>query len=90
MIKLTRTGVGVATNPAELRDRSGTGSLPIQGQGDGATSYRVTCRVSPDAPWVEVIPPTTADFIEAISWCPYVQLEIVSGTGAVTLYIGED
>lgn len=88
-MKITRTGVGVATHSAIIRDSQGTGALPIQAAGDGVASFRVVGRASPEAPWVEIIPPGTADLLEAISWVPYVQLEILTGAGTVTLYISE-
>jgi hypothetical protein len=90
MIKLSRTGVGVVSNDAAVRDSRGTGLLPVQADGDGATTFRVTGRVSPSAPWVEIKAPGTADWLEAISWVPYLQLEVTVGTGTVDLYIGEN
>lgn len=88
MTKLTQTGVGTVDNTGAIRDTDGTALLPIQVDGDGATTYRINARVSPDAPWVEVKAPSTADFIECLSWCPYIQLEVTAGSGTVTLWLG--
>lgn len=85
---LTRTGVGTAENLGVIRDTQGTGLLPIQADGDGATTFRINGRVSPDAPWVELKAAGTADFLEAISWVPYLQLQVTAGTGTVTVWIG--
>jgi hypothetical protein len=89
MGKITLTGVGTADHPGLVRDSNGTGLLPIQADGDGAATFRVLARVAPDAPWVEIIAPAAADFLQSISWVPYVRLEITSGTGKVDLWVGE-
>jgi hypothetical protein len=88
-MKISQTGVGVESHPNSIRDSSGTSLLPVQAQGDGATTFRVLGRVSPDAPWVEIIAAGTADFLQAVSWVPYMQLEVTSGTGTVDLWIAE-
>lgn len=88
-MKITRTGVGTATHAASVRDSEGSSMLPIQAVGDGVTNFRVLGRVSLDAPWVEIKAGGVDDFLESFSWVPYLQLEIVSGAGTVTLYIGE-
>lgn len=86
---LTRTGVGVVSNSEVIRDSQGTSLLPIQAVGNGVTTFRVLGRVSPSAPFVEIKSANTADFLESISWVPFLQLEITSGSGTVDLYIGE-
>jgi hypothetical protein len=88
MIHLTRTGVGTADHAGSVRDSNGSSLLPIQADSDG-TTFRVLGRVSPDAPWVEIREAGAADFLESISWVPYVRLEITSGSGTVNLWIGE-
>ena len=88
MIKLTRTGVGVVTHPGAIRDGDGSSLLPIQAESGGNT-FRLVGRVSPEAPWFEIKAPAAANFLEAFSWVPYIQLEVTSGTGAVTVWIGE-
>lgn len=89
MKKITQTGVGTATPLTAVRDTNGTGILPIQADGDGATSFRVVGRVSLEAPWMEVRAASTDDFLETISWIPYVGLEVTAGSGTVVLYVGE-
>ena len=92
MIKLTLNAVGKVSHAFAVRDSSGSGLLPFQLAVDPSTSVtcRINGRVSPEAPWVE-LKYAVADFVEAVSWVPYIQLEVVSisGTGAVTLWIGE-
>lgn len=90
MIYLTRTGVGVVSNDAkEVYDSMGTGMLPVQVDGDGATTFKINGRVSPDAPWMEIVAAQTGDLLQAISWVPYIQLEVTAGAGQVKLWIGE-
>lgn len=88
-MKITQTGVGTAEFPARVRDTQGTGLLPIQADGDGATTFKVNGRVSADAPWVELKAAGTADFLESLSWVPHLQLEVTAGAGSVTLWIAE-
>lgn len=88
-VKLTRTGAGTTDLTRELSDRNGSGLLPIQASGDGATIFRVLGRVAADAPWVELKAPALANFLEAFVRVPYIRLEVTAGTGAVSLWIGE-
>lgn len=88
-MKLTKTGVGTVTHTASLRDSQGSGLIPVQASSDGATTFRVLGRVSPDAPWAEIKAAGTADFLEAFSWVPFVQLEVTSGSGTVSLWVAE-
>jgi hypothetical protein len=90
MIKLSRTGVGTADTQASIRDTAGSSLLPIQADGDGATTFRVLGRVSPEAPWVEIKAAGTADFLESISWVPFLRLEVTAGAGMVHLWIGDN
>lgn len=89
MIKMQRTGTGTAVADKVVNDATGTGFLPIQARGDGATQFRVLGRVAEEADWIEVIPVGTASFLQSIAWCPHLALEITSGTGAVTIWVGE-
>lgn len=89
MQKLIRTGVGTATVDHDVYDSTGTGMLPIQADGDGATTFRLLGRVASDAPWVEIIAPGTADFLQSFAWVPYIQLEVTAGAGTVSVWIGE-
>lgn len=89
-MKFTQTGVGTTSNIAALRDLTGTGLLPIQAEpSDGATTFRILGRCSPEAPWREFKAAGTAGFLECMSWVPYVQLEVTAGTGTVTVWIYE-
>lgn len=88
-MKLTQTGVGTADNTSAVRDSQGTGLLPIQAQGDGATTFKINGRVAPDAPWVELKAAGVADFLESVSWVPNIQLEVTAGSGTVSLWIGD-
>jgi hypothetical protein len=81
--------VGTVSHPASIRDSDGTALLPVQGDVQGTATFRLLGRVSPDAPWVEIRAPNTVDFLESISWVPYIQLEITAGAGSVTLWIAE-
>jgi hypothetical protein len=89
-MKITRTGVGTVTHTGSVRDSYGHALLPIQAKGDGATSFRVRGRISPDADWVDIVTAGTADFLQSISWVPFILLEITAGTGTVTLWVGEE
>lgn len=90
MIYLEQTGVGAKSNDErQLYDSMGTGMLPIQVDGDGATTFKINGRVAPDAPWMELIAAQTADMIQAISWVPYIQLQVTAGAGSVKLWVGE-
>jgi hypothetical protein len=89
-MKISRTGVGTVTHAGSVRDSYGHALLPIQAAGDGVTTFRVRGRVSPDAAWIDIVTGGTADFLQSISWVPFIQLEITAGTGTVTLYIGEE
>lgn len=88
-MKLERTGVGTVENTNAIRDSRGTGLLPLQANGDGTTTFRILGRVAPDAPWVELKAAGTADFLESISWVPYIQLDVTAGATKVELWIGE-
>lgn len=89
MIILSQTGVGTEDVTQAIRDSQGSALLPIQADGDGVTTFRVLGRISPEAPWVEIKAAATADFLESISWVPYLRLEVTAGAGTVNLYIGE-
>lgn len=89
MTKLTQTGVGSAQNQNALLDTDGTGILPIQASGDGATTFRVLGKVSKDAPFIEIKGAGTGDFLEGLSWVPFIALEVTAGAGTVDLYIGD-
>lgn len=89
-MKITQVNVGTATHPASIRDSDGSSLLPIQAEiVSGSPTFRVLGKVSPEAPWVEVIAPGTTAFLQAVSWTPFLQLEITSGSGTVNLYIAE-
>ena len=88
-MKIPLTGVGAASNPFALRDRNGTGALPIQVDIEGTATYRINGRVSDDAGWQEITPPSSEGILESISWIPFVQLEVISGTGKVSLWVAE-
>lgn len=90
MISLQQTGVGVQSNTArEVYDSMGTGMLPVQVDGDGVTTFKINGRVSPDAPWMEIVAAQTADLLQSIAWVPYIQLEVTAGAGTVKLWLGE-
>ncbi len=90
MIYLTQTGVGVQSNTERgVYDSMGTGMLPIQVDGDGATTFKINGRVHPDAPWMEIVAAQTADLLHSIAWVPYIQLEVTAGVGQVKLWVGE-
>jgi hypothetical protein len=89
MIKLTQTGVGTVSHPYSLRDDQGTALLPVQGKVTGSATFRLLGRVSPDADWLEIRAANTVAFLESFSWVPFIQLEITSGSGTVTLWIGD-
>lgn len=89
MIKISQTGVGTASHSGSIRDTKGTSILPVQARVTGTATFRILGRVSGDAPWVELKAADTADFLESISWVPFLQLEITSGAGTVDLWIGD-
>ena len=88
-MKLEATAGSPAETSAAVRDTDGTGTLPIQAVVAGSATFRVLGRVSPEAPWVEVKEAGTVSFLESFSWLPYLSVEVLSGSGQVTLYIGE-
>lgn len=85
--KITRTGVGVATHEYAVTDVYGSGLLPMQVSPEAGVTYKINGRVSPEAPWVEIRAANTDSFVEAFSYCPFIQLEITAGTGTATLWI---
>ena len=89
MKTIIQTGAGEATHEAALRDSDGTGTLPIQAEVSGAATFLIRGRVSPEAPWFTLRDASSADFLETISWVPYLQLVVTDGTGTVRLLIGE-
>ena len=89
MIKIVQTGPGTAAHAGTVRDSNGTGLLPVQTAVEGAATFRVMGRVSPEAPWLELKAAGTVPFIESLSWVPYLALEVTGGTGTVFLWIGE-
>lgn len=89
-MKISQTGVGTSTHDASVRDSFGHGLLPVQAHGDGVTTFRVLARIRQDAPWVEIIAAGTADFLQSVSWVPFIQLEVTAGAGEVTLWVGEE
>lgn len=91
---LKKTGIGTSDNELDLpkrpvMDSAGTGMLPIQAEGDGATTFRVLAKATSEAPWREIIAAGTASFLQSIAWVPFVRLEVTAGAGTVTLYLGE-
>ena len=90
MIHLVQSGVGAVENNFAARDSRGKGLLPVQVAVTGTASFRVMGRVSPDAQWKEVRPEASIGFLESISWVPYVRLEVLSGDGTATLWLGEE
>jgi hypothetical protein len=89
-MKLSQTGAGSKAVASSVRDSFGHALLPIQAQGDGATTFKVQGRIAPDAPWVDIVAAATADFLESISWVPFIQLVVTAGSGTVNLWIGEE
>ncbi len=89
MMKYQQTGVGAVESGA-IRDSRGKGLLPVQVALTGTATYRLLGRVSPEAQWVELRPAASTDCLEAISWVPYLRLEVTSGDGTATLWIGEE
>jgi hypothetical protein len=93
MIIASRSSVGTGENTLALRDLSGSGLLPVQVDvpGTATVTFRILGRVNPAMPWVEIRAPASASFLEAISYVPFLRLDITSysGTGAVRLAIAE-
>lgn len=89
MMKIAKDGVGTASTKNTLRDSDGSGILPLQVEVVGTASYRVLGRVSAEAPWTEIRPADTVGFLETIAWVPELQIEVLSGTGTVTLWVAE-
>lgn len=90
---LKRSSVGTAENTLSIRDLSGSGLLPVQVVIDaGVTAtYRILGKVDPSLPWFEIREPASAEFLEAISFVPFLQLDVtaMTGSGSVTLGIAE-
>lgn len=89
-MKISQTNVGIATHTKPRQDATGTGILPHQAVIiSGTPTFRILGRVDSEAPWMEIRAPATAGWIESFAWCPFVALEITSGTGQVDLFIAE-
>lgn len=73
-----------------VRDTKGKGLLPVQVAVTGTASYRVSGRVAPELPWVELWPESSTNMLESTAWVPFVQLEVISGAGTATLWLGEE
>lgn len=87
---LERSGVGTISVDREIYDSTGTGMLPLQAAvTSGVASFRVMARVDPGAPWMEIAGESSSGWLNSIAWVPFIQLEIVSGTGTVRLWLGE-
>lgn len=87
---LTQTGAGSVDNSDDpVFDPTGSGMLPLQADGDGATTFKVMGRVSADMPWVEIVAAGTADFLQSIAWVPFLQLVVTSGSGTVKLAVAQ-
>jgi len=87
---ITRSGVGTATNTFVIRDSAGVGLLPVQAEvTSGTATFRLLGRCSPSAPWRELKAPQTSGFLESMAMVPFLQLEITSGTGTVSLWVHE-
>jgi len=90
MMKFQQTGVGAVETRAAIRDTKGKGLLPVQVSVTGACTYRLQGRISPDAPWITLKDAQADPLLEAFSWVPYMRLEITSGDGTATMWIGEE
>lgn len=89
-MKISQTGIGIASHTKPRQDSTGTGILTHQAVVvSGTPTFRILGRVDPAAPWMEIRAPATADWIESFAWCPFVALEITAGSGQVDLYIAE-
>lgn len=88
-MKITTNGSGIFPCVRAIRSNHGTSLLPIQCAAEGTVTYRLLGRVSADAPWVEIRAEGSGDFLESFSWVPYVAVEVVSGDGAVSAWIGD-
>ena len=89
MTQIQQTGVGQTATPTSLIDTDGTGLLPVQVAVEGTATYRLLARVSTQAPWVELRPAASDGFLEAISWVPYLALEVTAGAGTVRLWVAD-
>ena len=89
MIVIAQAGPGSVNTASAVRDSKGKSLLPVQAAVTGTASFRLMGRVSPEGRWHEIKAPSSADFLECISWCPYLRLEVLSGDGTVKLWIGE-
>ena len=87
-MKLTQTGAGSAASPRRLYPGP-SAKVFLQVDGDAVTTWKLEARATPDAPWVEVIAPGTADYGALIDWRPEVRLTVTAGAGTVVAYIGE-
>lgn len=89
MIELTRTGPGVADHASLLTDPTGRGYLSVQGEVSGTASFRILGRMLPSLPWQEIKAASSASFLGVVPWAAHLRLEVVSGTGAVSLYFAK-
>ncbi|MDQ4420058.1 hypothetical protein OOT33_06350 [Sphingobium sp. DEHP117] len=87
-MKIAQTGVGFVENLFAVRALHGW-LLPVQVAVEGTATYRILGRVSPEAQWRELRAADTVSCLEAVNWVPYVRLEVLSGDGSATLWLGE-
>lgn len=81
---LFQNAIGKAQNTLSLRDISGSGLLPVQVELDSGVSgtFRIMGRVDPSMPWREIRPATSSGFLEAVSYVPFIQLDVTAISGA--------
>ena len=93
MAKISASAVGTFPVSFALNDRVGAGNFPVQVEIEaGATAtYRILGRVSPEAPWVEVVAPASAGSLQSVNYIPFLALHITSysGAGNINMWIGE-
>lgn len=92
MARIQAGATGIHAAPYALTDPNGTGTFPVQvylPEGVTAT-YRIVGRVSPEAPWVEIRAESSSGMLEAMSYLPYIAVDIsaISG-GSLVAWVGE-
>jgi len=86
MGQVTRTGVGTVDIRAYGNRKD---FMVLQIDLAAGMTAKVNGKVHLDAPWLEVVETQNADAIFSIGFLPFLQLQVLSGTGVATLYTQE-
>lgn len=87
MQKLILSAPGVVSASCNMNGK--TGRMLLQAEVTSAATFRVMQRHSPEMPWLELWSASSAPRFQSLLLVPHIQLEMLSGTGTVTLWVAE-